>query len=231
MIFELLICVFALGLVVYLEQRRLEKLISETAEDYGKVFSDNDIVNLKMMLIPMAGCLLIASLWTLVMFNVWKISEKIIILGSAIIVEGVLGFVYIKYCTKSAQDFQGYGNKLFNVVRLFTFVPVIVGIGIFLFLLSTGYHIPYFWLIAALMIVSFIPVYKNYPSLKDEFKNALKVNNVGAISEQTVQSTSVNETISQGKTEKLTKRCPYCGEKILAVAKKCKHCGEWLNND
>jgi hypothetical protein len=25
-----------------------------------------------------------------------------------------------------------------------------------------------------------------------------------------------------------TKRCPYCGEVILAIAKKCKHCGEWL---
>ncbi len=25
-----------------------------------------------------------------------------------------------------------------------------------------------------------------------------------------------------------TKRCPYCGEEILAVAKKCKYCGEWL---
>lgn len=28
-----------------------------------------------------------------------------------------------------------------------------------------------------------------------------------------------------------TKRCPYCGEKILAVARKCKHCGEWLDKD
>ena len=27
------------------------------------------------------------------------------------------------------------------------------------------------------------------------------------------------------------KKCPYCGEEILAVAKKCKHCGEWLDND
>ena len=28
--------------------------------------------------------------------------------------------------------------------------------------------------------------------------------------------------------ESNTKRCPYCGEEILGVAKKCKHCGEWL---
>lgn len=28
-----------------------------------------------------------------------------------------------------------------------------------------------------------------------------------------------------------TKRCPYCGEEILAVAKKCKHCGEWLTEE
>lgn len=28
-----------------------------------------------------------------------------------------------------------------------------------------------------------------------------------------------------------TKKCPYCGEEILAVAKKCKHCGQWLNGE
>lgn len=31
--------------------------------------------------------------------------------------------------------------------------------------------------------------------------------------------------------EQETKRCPFCGEEILAVAKKCKHCKEWLDED
>ncbi len=38
-----------------------------------------------------------------------------------------------------------------------------------------------------------------------------------------------NDNTSERPDGKPTKRCPYCGEIILEVAKKCKHCGEWLN--
>jgi len=30
---------------------------------------------------------------------------------------------------------------------------------------------------------------------------------------------------------KEVKKCPFCGEEILAAANKCKHCGEWLDNE
>lgn len=227
LILDLLICVIVLGLVAYLLQRRLGKNISETAEDYGKVFSDKDVYNLKMMLVPLSGCLLMAILWAVVMCGIWEVSEKIITLLVAVILEAVLGFVYIKLCIKAAQNFEEYGKKLFDAVRIYTFVPVILGIGLLLFLLF-GFRIPFFWLIAALMIASFILVYKSYPALKNEFTKVLNANKASFVSTQTVQPASSETTISRSTAKKPTKRCPYCGEEILAVAKKCKHCGEWL---
>ena len=38
-----------------------------------------------------------------------------------------------------------------------------------------------------------------------------------------------NKLLLYKRMVKGTKKCPSCGERILAEAKKCRHCGEWLN--
>ena len=45
---------------------------------------------------------------------------------------------------------------------------------------------------------------------------------------QNVECSQCGRTFTVSAPEK-TRRCPMCGEEILAVAKKCKHCGEYLD--
>jgi membrane protein YdbS with pleckstrin-like domain len=44
-----------------------------------------------------------------------------------------------------------------------------------------------------------------------------------------VLATPVPPSTPAATTDEPTKRCPFCGEVILAIAKKCKHCGEFLD--
>jgi predicted RNA-binding Zn-ribbon protein involved in translation (DUF1610 family) len=48
---------------------------------------------------------------------------------------------------------------------------------------------------------------------------------------QETPQTKIPQSTNVPNSDKPKKRCPYCGEEILAVAKKCRHCGEWLDKD
>ena len=51
----------------------------------------------------------------------------------------------------------------------------------------------------------------------------------GGTSDNMSSNSSNSQSETSANMEK--KRCPYCGEEILVIAKKCKHCGEWLDKE
>lgn len=67
-----------------------------------------------------------------------------------------------------------------------------------------------------------------YSSKYNESIQSVVVKNITRIAEQTAHQ---HRTIPQPESTEETKRCPYCGEEILAVAKKCKYCGEWIEKE
>lgn len=227
MIEAILIWTVILGLLNYFAQQRLHKAVSRTAETSGKVFSDSDVQNLKLILYPLAGCLLVYSMliWHIYGYGRdWGTFIPII----AAIVELILAFWFIKLCIKAGQDFSYYGKRLYNVVCVYAIVPVILG-GLVLLITLFVCHYENLTILSIIMAVTSIPTFKHFPALRNEFKKALyPAEETPTVSVDAGKvSTPTSSTQIKSKS-KLTKRCPCCGEEILTVAKKCKHCGEWL---
>lgn len=94
----------------------------------------------------------------------------------------------------------------------------------------TYYFLPYTWWIVVLLIAINVYLFMEYPKQRILLGMGTVREKIQSINStnQKIEKTAV---IDEKPESKPTKRCPYCGEEILAVAKKCKHCGEWLNND
>ena len=84
----------------------------------------------------------------------------------------------------------------------------------------------------AIIICVLIYLHKPFPNAieriyKFKYNDSIQSVVVKKLTKITEHIQSADQQIPKEKT----KRCPYCGEEILAVAIKCKHCGEWMKEE
>lgn len=94
--------------------------------------------------------------------------------------------------------------------------------------LSDSIVLPFVTFIVTVFLLICVLIQKESINKLIAYSSAEKTNQ--QLKQETPQ-TKIPQSTNVPNSDKPKKRCPYCGEEILAVAKKCRHCGEWLDKD
>ena len=158
----------------------------------------------------------------------------------------VMTIVSILLCYKIFNFPKNDKGQISTLAKTNTIIAAMVGIIHIIsaiIIINSGYGTyiggPFFCICAVIIIGILIylqrpfssAVERMYRSKYNESIQSIVVKNITKIAENTSHSYhSAQPSTTPSLTEE-TKRCPYCGEEILAVAKKCKHCREWLKEE
>lgn len=188
------------------------------------------------------------GLFLVVMYIVWHIGNKLAFAPSAEnkIGDEIAGHFFISFLallfvaiTTVLLIYRGLNftktsyKKLKKSSIIATFIVVITTLICLIFDIFASLEVFVFFLTSHGTIIALIV----YVQLKyNEQLQQMYATTDGETYEHTVYNgvrnvskslSSLIPTVSLSSKQDI-KNCPYCGEKILAVAVKCKHCGEWL---